>query len=94
MQAAHPEPLIALMLNEPHIDPAELKHIRIPVLLTAGEHDLVLRSETERIAAALPDATTVILPNEDHGSYIVGSDVMGGLLIDFLQRNAYGLHQA
>lgn len=74
------------MLTEPQIDPEALKGIRIPVLVTAGEHDLILRSETERIAAAIPDATLIIVDNEDHGSYVVDSEIMGNLLIDFLKK--------
>ena len=80
-----PHPLITLMLTEPHIDPRELEAIDIPVLVTAGEHDLILREETERIAEHLPDARLVIVKGEDHGSYIDGSAVMGELLIDFLK---------
>ena len=83
---AHPDPLITLMLTEPQIAPEDLKRIRIPVLVTAGEHDLVLRSETERIAAAIPGAETVIVENEDHGSYVAGSRIMGDLLTGFLGR--------
>ncbi len=83
----HPDPLITLMLEEPRIDPEDLKKIRIPVLVAAGEHDLILRSETEKIAAALPDAEMVIVQGADHGSYIIDSEVMGNLLIGFLKRN-------
>ena len=78
-----PDPLVTLMLTEPEIDPSELSKITVPVLVTAGENDLILRSETEKICAAIPDATMIILENEDHGSYIAGSRVMGELLIDF-----------
>ena len=84
-----PDPLITLMLTEPHISTSELNTIRIPVLVTAGEHDLVLRSETEKIAEAIPDAEMLIIEKEDHGSYIVGSEMMGNLLIDFLKRRLY-----
>ena len=80
------DPLITLMLTEPHIDPESLKKIRIPVLVTAGDNDLILRSETEKIAAALPDSEMVIVEDADHGSYIVDSEVMGKLLLGFLQR--------
>ena len=82
-----PDPLITLMLTEPHIDPQCLRTIRIPVLVTAGENDLILREETDRIAAALPNATKVIVPGADHGSYIVNSETMGKLLIPFLKEN-------
>ena len=33
----------------------------------------------------IPDARLEILPGEDHGSYIVDSDIMGRMLIDFLK---------
>ena len=81
-----PNPLVTLMLTEPQIDPEALKSIRIPVLVTAGEHDLILRSETEKIAKAIAGAEMVIVPGEDHGSYIIGSEKMGKLLIAFLQK--------
>ena len=84
-----PNPLITLMLTEPHIDPASLESIQIPVLLTTGEHDLVLREETQRIADHLPDMEWIEVTGEDHGSYIEGSPVMGNLLIDFLKERNY-----
>lgn len=86
----HPDPLLTLMLTEPHISPESLKSIRIPVLVTAGENDLILRSETEKIAEALPQAEMVIVEKEDHGSYIVGSEIMGNLLLSFLKKHDGG----
>ena len=80
------DPLVTLMLTEPHIDPEALKKIRMPVLVTAGDNDLILPSETEKIAAALPDSEMVIVEDADHGSYIMDSEIMGKLLLDFLQR--------
>ena len=80
-----PNPLITLMLTEPQIDPTDLQRISVPVLVTAGEHDLILRSETERIGKALPDAKVVIVEGADHGSYIEDSEIMGNLLIDFFK---------
>ena len=80
-----PDPLITLMLTEPHIDQEELRQITIPVLVTAGENDLILREETERIAASLPDSRLVIVKGADHGSYIADSDIMGDLFIEFLR---------
>ena len=81
-----PDPLITLMLTEPDIDPEALRRIAIPVLVTAGEHDLILPEETARLAAALPDSRLVIVPGADHGSYIAGSEIMGKLLLDFLKQ--------
>ena len=81
-----PDPLIKLMLTEPHIDPEELGNIRIPVLVTVGEDDLILREETDRIVAGLPDAELIVVPGADHGSYIAGSEIMGEMLIRFMNR--------
>ena len=79
------DPLLTLMLTEPHIDTDSLKNISIPVLVTAGENDLILQSETEKINAALPNSRMIIVKNEDHGSYIAGSKIMGEILIEFLK---------
>jgi pimeloyl-ACP methyl ester carboxylesterase len=80
------DPLIGLMLTEPHIEEDQLRSITIPVLVTAGEYDLILPEETYRIAEALPDAELVIMEGEDHGSYIEDSDIMGEMLLDFFER--------
>ena len=80
-------PLVTLMLTEPHIDPEALKNISIPVLVTAGENDLILESETKKIVEMIPDATLKILKGHDHGSYIAGSEIMGELLIGFLKEH-------
>ena len=80
-----PDPLITLMLTEPHIDPCSLAQINIPVLVTVGEHDLILPEETETIVSHLPHARLVAVKGADHGSYIWHSEIMGGLLLDFLK---------
>ena len=81
-----PDPLITLMLTEPHIDPDQLSQITIPVLVTVGEHDVILSKETETIVSHLPNAHLVTVAGADHGSYIQGSEIMGGLLLDFLKK--------
>ena len=83
------DPLYALMLAEPHINPEDLRRIGIPVLVTAGSGDLIRESETRAIASHLPHSRLVIVPGHDHGSYIDGSPVMGELLLDFLRQNGY-----
>ncbi len=87
----HPHPLVTLMLTEPNIPPAALEAITIPVLVTAGEFDLILPEETRSIARHLPHSRLVILPGADHGSYLAGSPVMGNLLLAFLKEQGYGL---
>jgi pimeloyl-ACP methyl ester carboxylesterase len=84
-----PDPLITLMLTEPHIDPAELRKITIPVLVTVGDDDLILPEETEKLSENLVNSVTVVVEGADHGSYIVGSPVMGEMLVRFLKDCGY-----
>ena len=79
----NPEPLITLMLTEPHIDPADLQSISIPVLCTVGEHDLILPEETERIVQNLPNVRKIVVPGADHGSYLDHNERMGEFLLEF-----------
>lgn len=83
------DPCTAMMLVEPQIDPADLAKIEIPVLVTAGSEDVILADHTQLIADSLPNATLSIQEGEGHETYIQNSDIMGKLLIDFLQANNY-----
>ena len=78
-------PLTTMILEEPDIDPEELGRITIPVLVTAGENDIVKPEHTALIAQSLPDGRLMILADETHSSYIIDSQVMGTMLIDFLK---------
>ena len=66
------------------MDLRDLKKIRVPVLVTAGEHDLVRERHTLRIARALPCGTLKIFAGETHESYIVNSTKFVPALISFL----------
>ncbi len=78
------DPLTQMILDEPMIDPENLSRLRIPVLLTAGENDIVRPEHTWMIASSIPDCRLKIVEGESHSSYIVDSQIMGSLLIDFL----------
>lgn len=54
--------LLELMLNEPRIDPEELSTLTMPVLVIAGDQDIVAFEHTLLIAASIPDARLAILP--------------------------------
>lgn len=87
--AKHPDPLITLMLQEPDISPESLSEIRIPVLVTVGENDLILPAETDTIVSHIADARLQVVEGADHGSYIAGSEMMGEMLISFLKERGY-----
>lgn len=77
-------PLDRLMLEEPDIKPQELAQIQIPVLVLAGEHDIIKSAHTRLIAEKLPNAQLKIIPGEDHGSYIIHSDKLYPYIRDFI----------
>ncbi len=78
-------PLERMMLEEPDIKPSALAQIRIPVLVLAGEHDIIKSAHTKLIAAKLPNAQLAIIPGEDHGSYIIHSDKLYPYIQNFME---------
>lgn len=82
-------PLTRMMVEEPQIAPEDLNSIKIPVLVTAGENDLIQDDHTRLIAANLPDSELVIVEGEGHSSYIKHGHIMIDLLVDFMKRNKY-----
>lgn len=78
-------PLTEMMLLEPSIEEKDLAAISVPTLILAGEKDMVKPKETKKIAAAIPGASLTILPGEDHGSYVIHSDKLAPLLLDFMK---------
>ena len=62
---------LGMMLKEPNITVDDLKKINVPVTVIAGENDLIKPEHTKLIADSIPGAKLMIIPKEDHGSYIV-----------------------
>ena len=56
--------LLGLMVGEPHIDPAELKKLTMPVLVIAGTNDMIRERHTRLIAASIPHARLVLVPGD------------------------------
>lgn len=57
--------LLSLMVNDPYIEPNELKLLKMPVLVIAGTDDMIKESHTRLIAVKLPNSRLVIM-NGDH----------------------------
>ncbi len=65
--------LFKLMIKEPNIQPEELEKITIPTHILAGEKDVIKYKHTKLIADHIINSTLEIIPNENHGSYIIHS---------------------
>lgn len=79
-------PLLGMMLREPHFTAEDLRKIKLPCLVAAGEHDLILPEHSRYIADTLPRAELLILPGEDHSSYINGSRAFVPFVRRFMAR--------
>ena len=60
---AHAE-LLGLMVNEPHIAPAELKKLTMPVLVISGMKDMIRERHTRLIAASIPNVRLALIPGD------------------------------
>jgi len=76
--------LFKMMIHEPNIQIEELKRITIPTHVLAGEKDVIKQEHTKLIADNIPNSTLEIIPNENHGSYIIYSDKIYEILKKYL----------
>lgn len=60
---AHAE-MLGLMVNDPNVRPEELEAIRAKTLVIAGTKDMILESETRRIAEHIPDSQLVFIEGD------------------------------
>lgn len=58
--------LFTMLLNEPHLSFNDVKKIKAPTLVMAGETDMILESHTKAIAAAIPNSKLVIFKGASH----------------------------
>ncbi len=82
-------PLVKMMYLEPNMTKADMAKIKVPVLVCAGENDLILPQHSMLIAESLPQGEIKIIPGEDHGSYIWHNPMMGNILIDYFKAHNY-----
>ena len=78
------DPRTLMMLVEPDIDTSELQRISVPALVIAGEKDCIKERETNRIASNIKNSQILILPGEDHSSYIEHTDKIYNYIYRFL----------
>jgi pimeloyl-ACP methyl ester carboxylesterase len=55
-----------MVLEEPHIAPAELERISAPTLVLAGDHDLIRDEHTLEIFHRIPNSQLCIFPGSTH----------------------------
>jgi len=71
--------------DQPNWTDAQLRSIRSPVLVVDGDHDEgIKREHTEYIAATIPGAGLLILPNVSHFAFLQDPVLFNAALLHFL----------
>ncbi|TMI86418.1 MAG: alpha/beta hydrolase [Bacteroidetes bacterium] len=78
---------INLLLTEPKYSFSDLNKITCPVLVLAGEKDVVKERHTRNIAKNIAKATLIIAPNETHDFPAENPESFNKLILDFLKEN-------
>ncbi|MEJ7673641.1 MAG: alpha/beta hydrolase [Chitinophagaceae bacterium] len=75
-----------LLLTEPNHSFSELKNIKCPVLIIAGEKDVIKENHTKMIAANIANSILIIAPKQTHYFPQENSVLFNKTVIDFLQK--------
>ncbi len=59
--------LVQMMIDQPNISYGNLKQIHCPVLVMAGDHDMIKTEHTVKISQSIPGASLCIFPDSNHG---------------------------
>ena len=73
--------------SQPNWSDADLRRITAPVVIADGDHDeAIFRAHTEYLAATIPGAGLLILPNASHFAFLQDPALFDAALLDFLDR--------
>lgn len=78
--------LVEIMLNEPHMSKKDLSKIQSPVLVIAGDKDVIKQDHTEMIAKMIPHAELKIYKNATHMIPFEHADELNEDVLKFLEK--------
>lgn len=76
-----------LLLSEPNINPDSLKAIQIPVLVMAGETDIIKQQHTKLILEKIPNSKLFIFKNASHEAPREIPEQFNKIVLDFFGEN-------
>ena len=83
--AAFVDQISKMWADQPHWTDAQLEKIEAPVLVVDGDHDEAIKREhTEHIAAVIPHAGLLILPNVSHFAFLQDPRLFNDAMLHFL----------
>ena len=75
-----------MMIYQPQIPFSELKKIRCPVLVMAGDHDIIKPGHTLKIFQSIPSASLCIFPDSFHNVCQQHPDEFNGTVLTFFRK--------
>lgn len=76
--------LFKMMIKEPNIKIEDLRKIKTPTVVLAGEKDVILSEHTKLIADNINGSTLEVISNENHGSYIINSNKLYDIIKKYI----------
>ena len=77
--------IVGLMLFEPKFKPADFADVEVPVLVMAGEKDMIKPRHTLLIKESFPNSEIAIVKNSDHFIFYRQADVTNKEIMDFFE---------
>jgi pimeloyl-ACP methyl ester carboxylesterase len=78
--------VVTMWATQPHYTIADLAKIKAPVLVIAGEFDVIKRGHTDQLAQAIPSAQEVIIPGGTHDVVSDQAAAVNVRILAFLDR--------
>ncbi|MBL1219562.1 alpha/beta fold hydrolase [Chryseobacterium sp. L7] len=78
--------LVKIMLNEPHLTKKDLGKIKSPVLVIAGDKDVIKQDHTEMMAKQIPNSELKIYKDASHMIPFEKADELNADIVKFLEK--------
>ena len=75
-----------LMVHQPHISLLELRKLRVPTLVVAGDRDMIKEAHSRSISASIPTSRLAILPG-NHFLARENWEAFNALVLEFLDKD-------
>jgi len=84
--SAKEKALNQMMIDQPNIPYAELGKIKCPVLIMAGDRDMIKPEHTFKIFQSIPGASLCIFPDSHHGVCIQHPELFNETVLKFFKK--------
>lgn len=73
-----------MWLEEPTLTERDLAQIPVPVLVVAGDDDVIHHAHTVALYEALPHGQLAVIPGASHGVFMEKPDLLNRIVLDYL----------